>query len=70
MNHATTLGMLLDVARAKGAAPASYIRVHPSVARQISAESGVTALDSCGIKIELDESIPSFPGFAIVRGQA
>ncbi len=67
VSNTTTLGMILDAARAKGGPPVMRISVHPGVADRICVENGPAALDTCGIPTEIDQRLSPFPGFRIHR---
>jgi hypothetical protein len=68
-----TAALILDVVRARGTAPATKIVMRKWVADTIVKEKHVLfpnlngALKLGGVPVELDETIPHFPGFEVVR---
>lgn len=63
-----TLDLILGVARTRGCAPATKIRFRQATVDRIVREDGSRdRLDRCGIPFEVDEQMPAFPGFEIVR---
>jgi hypothetical protein len=67
-----TAALILDVVHARGTAPATKIVMRKWVADTIVKEKHVPLnlngdLKLGGVPVELDETIPHFPGFEVVR---
>lgn len=62
-----TLGAIVTVARAHGCAPATKIVMRQVVWERIMREQKTTLWNADGIPLEIDETIPMFPGFQIHR---
>jgi hypothetical protein len=70
-----TARLILDVAHARGTAPARKIVMRQWVADTITKEKRPSSFSNLngdlklgGVPVELNETIPHFPGFEVVRG--